>query len=269
MFWKKKGAQKDSKEGRATQDVKQTDPPDTSKDWTQDEHALEMVASTASLSEGASVLRENARLHQDIRDAKKRAMRIWIIVGILIVGNIIMMVAWLGYPKYRLVATLDNQAICEVPIKEQLAITPQTLLQWAADAAVDLYSIDYVNYRLDLQNAARKWLSKNGQASFFQSLDRSRNLRVIVEQRLIVKAIITQVPQLEQEGRLTDSSGRVANYWEVRMPIQMEFYANGNKTPVNTTKYLVTVQIVQTQPTAFNQRGLAIENVLLSPPVPS
>ena len=232
--------------------------------WTDDDAMLEAVASTPSLSEGASVLRENARLHQDLKGAKTRAMRIWIVVA-----NIVLVSAWLNYPKYRVIATLDNRAICEVPVKDRLAVTPNILLQWAADAAVDLYTIDYVNYRRDLQNAARKWLSKNGQASFFKSLDTSRNLKLIEEQRLIVKAMATQVPQLEQEGELVDGDDQRAHYWEVRLPIQLEFYANGNRSPVNTSRYLAVVQIVQTQPNSFNQRGLAIENVLLRPYAPS
>lgn len=237
--------------------------------WTDDDAMLEAVASTPSLSEGASVLRENARLHQDLKGAKKRAMRIWIVVAIIAVANIVLVSAWLNYPKYRVIATLDNRAICEVPVKDRLAVTPNILLQWAADAAVDLYTIDYVNYRRDLQNAARKWLSKNGQASFFKSLDTSRNLKLIEEQRLIVKAMATQVPQLEQEGELVDGDDQRAHYWEVRLPIQLEFYANGNRSPVNTSRYLAVVQIVQTQPNSFNQRGLAIENVLLRPYAPS
>lgn len=232
----------------------------SSLDWRKDDEMLALVGSSPVTSPGGQVIQRNGITFDDIKHLQGQVRRAWTAAGLMALGLIVVGIGFLNYPKYRVIATTDNQAICEVPTEERPRMTKEAVIQWAADAVVELYSYDYVNYRRSLNNAARKWLSTEGQKSFFRTLDGSHNLRLVRDERLIMKAALIEVPQAEFEGNLPTKP-----YMEVRVPVRIEFYANGNRTPAGSSTHIARVQVVQTQANAYNRRGLAIDEIFLYP----
>lgn len=231
--------------------------------WQDDESAVEAIEQDMTPGEGPSVMREVARLSHDLKLAKRRVIRVWsalLILLALLIGVIYWSLAL--NPKYRYIATNDNQAICEVSSETSPRHTPATIVEFAEDAVVNAYTYDYINYRLHINNTLNKWFSEEGRKAYMRSLDQSKNLQTVLDGRLVIKAFATQVPQLEEEGIL---SGTVSQkYWEVRVPIEVGFFANGATTPDKKQHFLAIVTVVQQQSSALNHKGLAIERINLA-----
>ena len=214
-----------------------------------------------SEGEGAAVLREVARLQQENKTLKGRNLRVWSTVAVLSVTFLVTLsagIAW--YPKYRYIPTADNRAICEVTTESDPRVTPATLADYAKDAVVNAYSYDYINYRESLNATAAKWFTENGRKAFLRSLDESGNLERVLKGRLILRAMATKVPQLEEEGRRG-----MQRYWIVQVPVAIEFYSGGDQQPRTRQDFLAAVTIVQTPASATNLKGIAVDSVTLAP----
>lgn len=226
-----------------------------------EEAKLEELVNDMSEGEGAAVLREVARLQQENKTLKGRNLRVWTTVAVLSVtflGTLSAGIAW--YPKYRYIPTADNRAICEVTTEADPRVTPATLADYAKDAVVNAYSYDYINYRESLNATAAKWFTENGRKAFLRSLDESGNLERVLKGRLILRAMATKVPQLEEEGRRG-----LQRYWVVQVPIAIEFYSGGDQQPRTRQDFLAAVTIVQTPASATNLKGIAVDSVTLAP----
>lgn len=221
---------------------------------------LSQLANDLSPGEGASVLREVARLQKETAVLKARNLRIWTaVVGLSATLFVTISAGLIWYPKYRYIATTDNKAICEVSTESSPHVTPATLADFAKDAMVDSYSWDYVNYRERLNAIAATWYTDEGGKAFLETVDKSGNLEKVIKGRLILHAVSTKVPQLEEEGRIGQQ-----RYWIVRVPIAIEFYS-GDSQPKIRQDFLASVTIVQRQASAKNQKGIGVDSVSLAP----
>jgi len=229
-----------------------------------DEAKLDQLASDMTPGEGPAVLREVARLHQENKALKARILRVWTAVGFLSATFFVTISAWIAwFPKYRYIPTTDNQAVCEVSTESEPRVTPATLVEFAKDAVLNAYSYDYVNYRETLNQVAAKWFTSEGRKAFMRSLDESGNLERVIKGRLILRAMATHVPQLEEEGRRG-----FQRYWVVQVPIAIEFYSGNEQQPKTRQDFLAGVTIVQTPPSATNPKGIAVDSITLAPYVP-
>ncbi|WP_240533896.1 DotI/IcmL family type IV secretion protein [Aeromonas veronii] len=132
-------------------------------------------------------------------------------------------------------------------------MTPATLADYAKDAVVNAYSYDYVNYREALNATAAKWFTDDGRKAFLRSLDESGNLERVLKGRLILRAMATKVPQLEEEGRRG-----LQRYWVVQVPVAIEFYSGGDQQPRTRQDFLAGVTIVQTPRRPRTSRALPL-----------
>ena len=233
---------------------------DTDEKATTEEKLLE-IANDASPGAGAAVLREVARLQLENQTLKKRNLRVWgsvVILGLILFVIIAAGVKW--YPKYRYIPTTDNRAICEVSTESDPRVTPATLTDFAKDAVVNAYSYDYINYRESLNSTSAKWFTEEGRKAFLSSLDESGNLERVLKGRLILRAMSTRVPQLEEEGRRG-----LQRYWIVQVPIAIEFYSGGDQQPRSRQDFLAGVTVVQTPASATNLKGIAVDAISLAP----
>lgn len=226
-----------------------------------EEAKLEELANDMSEGEGAAVLREVARLQQENKTLKGRNLRVWSTVAVLSVTFLVTLTAGIAwYPKYRYIPTADNTAICEVTTESDPRVTPATLTDYAKDAVVNAYSYDYINYRESLNATAAKWFTESGRKAFLRSLDESGNLERVLKGRLILRAMATKVPQLEEEGRRG-----MQRFWVVQVPVAIEFYSGGDQQPRTRQDFLAAVTIVQTPASATNLKGIAVDSVTLAP----
>jgi len=224
---------------------------------------LEATISDRGVSAHASIMREVARLELDNQHLKKQNLRVWSAAGslslVLLLGT--GSVFW-WFPKYRFIPTTDNKAICEVNSDSSSTVTPSSLVDNAADAMVESYTYDYINYRETIDRITGKWYTFDGRKGYMKSLDDSGNLERVVKGRLIMRAFKTNAAQLESEGE-DPVSGK--KFWMVHVPLAIEFYVGGSTVPTSTQDFLAEVKVIEMQATAANTKGTGVDNVVLRP----
>lgn len=227
-----------------------------------EERALAMATDESSGSEGAVILRENARLTLEIANAKKQAIKVWSLVAILVGAQIFLLFVWLTmFPKVRYVETRGNEAVCTMTTADSPYLTPTTLAEFAKDAAISSYTYDYVNYERNVTDAANKFYTEDGRAAYLTTLDTSGNLEKVIKGRMVQRAYALKAPQLEEQG-MRDPTTR---YWVVTVPMSIEFYVGGSDTPRTKQDFISTVTLVSVKPSAANIKGVGVESMILKP----
>ena len=207
------------------------------------------------------ILQQNADLKLSVLDLKSRNRKVWTAVILLILTICGLVFVWLNYfPKYKYIVTTNNAAVCEAGTLNAPLATPASLTAFAADAAVNSYTYDYVNYRQDLNRIANAYYTPNGRKAFFDTLDNSQNLKKVIEGRYILKSYIFQAPQLQEEGV---KGGRP--FWIVMVPMRIEFYTGSLNKPTNSQTFMARVILIQEPATAANLKGIAVDGITLSP----
>lgn len=131
--------------------------------------------------------------------------------------------------------------------------------QWASQAAIAAYSYNFVNYQQELQ-AASEFFTPTGWDSFLNALSQSRNLRAVIEKKLVVSAVATAVPTIIKKGWLYgDNNGPWS--WRVQMPILVTYQSGTVREQENN---IVTLLIVRVS-TLNNPRGIGIEQFIVEP----
>jgi intracellular multiplication protein IcmL len=213
-----------------------------------------------TVGSAATTLRENADLRVALAYERQRNFRLW---GAVLVLVFLLSFVFLGvvavFPKYRYIATIDNQAVCEVGTENNPRITPEVLTEYAKDATIDLYTYSFVDWRERINAAINKWMTDSGRIGFLSGLESTGNLERVRKGRLILKSMATAVPQLEEKGY-----DGITRFWVVRVPIALEFYSAQSDKPISTQHYLAAVKIVEVPPTARNVKGIAVEQLVLA-----
>ena len=209
----------------------------------------------------SQIMQQNADLKLSVLDLKSRNRKVWTAVILLILTICGLVFVWLNYfPKYKYIVTTNNAAVCEAGTLNAPLATPASLTAFAADAAVNSYTYDYVNYRQDLNRIANAYYTPNGRKAFFDTLDNSQNLKKVIEGRYILKSYIFQAPQLQEEGV---KGGRP--FWIVMVPMRIEFFTGSLNMPTNSQSFMARVILIQEPATAANLKGIAVDGITLSP----
>jgi intracellular multiplication protein IcmL len=228
------------------------------------EDAAKLEALTLDMTEGESpaVLREISRLQLENKNLKSRLLRVWFSVAFLSATLLVIVWAVLDwYPKYRYIATTNNDAICEITADSEPRVSDASLGEFAREAIVNSFSYDYINYRETLNNAMNKWFTTPGKRAFQKSLAETGNIKTVLAARLIQRTMATHTPSVAEEG----VRGFNEKYWVVKLPIAIEFFTGGNTQPQSRQNFLASVVIVQVTASALNMKGIAIDTITLSP----
>jgi len=232
-------------------------------DALQEENRLAKIATDPSEGEAASVLREVARMQLENAHLKRRNLRVWSANVVLAAGIVIVATGALYvFPKYRYIPTTNNQAICEVTPESAPRVSAADVTNYAKDAVLNSYSYDYVNYRSVINEVASRWYTEFGREAFMKGLDASGNLRRVIDGRLILRSTATRTPQLEE---ISPATG-ITQSWTVVVPIAIEFFVGGADKPLSRQEFRASVKVVRVSASAANQKGIAVESVVLMPP---
>lgn len=207
-----------------------------------------------------NVARENEDLRSKVKST--RQLIIYLAIGLIASGLLlaVMIFAWLNYPKYTVVQTVDNSALCEISPQTNPLLTDVAIEDFAKNAVLHAYTFDYVNYRDQINQSTTRFFTTEGRAAFNRALRNSGSLDHIVNNNLIMKAHSTQGAQIEEKG--LDQFGKP--FWIVRMPIRTEFFT-GATNPVDKENFIAQVRVVTAQRDAFNPRGLGVHSLTLRP----
>ena len=123
---------------------------------------------------------------------------------------------------------------------------------WTVNAVQSAYSLDYINYRAQLQNA-EKYFTSYGWSKYMQALTASSNLVALTERKQIVIATVVGQPKILAQGILGGSYA-----WKYSMPLLVT-YSQPPYDDKNQYSNAVDVSvIVQRKPILQGDKGLGI-----------
>jgi len=160
-------------------------------------------------------------------------------------------------PKPSYFATNENGTLNELIPLDVPYISQELLLSFADQAAVTAYSFDFLNYEQELQQA-KKYFTEAGFTNFMGALQASGNLKVVQDKRLVVKAVVTDIPVILKEGVLP---GTHQYAWQVQIPMLVQYISASEKIeqPIVATLLIVRVSTLDTR------QGIAIASFTIAP----
>lgn len=125
-------------------------------------------------------------------------------------------------------------------------VSQDALLQWATQAAISVYTFDYVNYKSALQDASH-YFSPQGWSLFQNNLQPVLN--TVLDKKLKLSAVAVGAPVIVEQGPL------LGHYsWALRIPILVSYES---ATEVQQQSLLVSM-VVSRVSTLTTTKGISI-----------
>lgn len=185
------------------------------------------------------------------RDGYRNLLRLAVLQSLIILGLVgaMFFVIQIHQPENRYFATTeDGRLIPMVGLNEPNLSTP-ALMSWVAQAATEVMTFGFNDYRRRLQEASRNF-TRRGWESFTSALQRSRIIEMVEANQQVVTSAPRGAPVLQSEGAV---AGRYQ--WVVQVPLVVT-YQSGQRT--KNDNMLVTVVVVRV-PRLETPNGVGIE----------
>lgn len=176
----------------------------------------------------------------------QRLLRFLLIMTVanLILGAILVYLA-VNIPRPSTFASFENTTSPLAPLSEPI-VSQKALLEWASQAAISVYNVDYLNYQKQLA-ANANYFSPQGW-DLFQN-DFRQILSTIVGQKLRASAVLTGPPVIIERGPLL---GRYS--WKIRMPLLITYES---ASEIRSTPIMVDMLVMRVS-TLESPKGIAI-----------
>jgi intracellular multiplication protein IcmL len=191
------------------------------------------------------------------RDGYRTILRIAIIEAIIILGLIMMMFFVVSNSKPENIyfaTTNDGRLIPMVALNEPNLSTP-ALMSWSAQAATEVMTFGFNDYRRRLQDASRNF-TRTGWASFTGALEKARILEMVQQNQQVATAAPRSAPVLVSEGI---ANGRYQ--WTVEVPMVVTYQAGSQTRADNLIVTLVIVRVSKLE----SANGVGIEQWVAQP----
>lgn len=152
-------------------------------------------------------------------------------------------------PENRYFATTeDGRLVPMVGLNEPNLSTP-ALVSWAAQAATEVMTFGFNDYRRRLQESSRNF-TRTGWNSFTKALGKSRIIETVESQNYLVTAVADSAPLIVSEGL---KNGRYQ--WIVEVPITVTYQAQN----ATQTKHSLVRMLLVRVPRLESASGVGIE----------
>ena len=185
------------------------------------------------------------------RDGYRTLLKLALLEGIIIIGLILAMFFLISSskPEDRYFATTnDGRLVPMVSLSEPNLSTP-ALMSWTAQAATEVMTFGFHDYRRRLQEASRNF-TRIGWASFTTALEKSRIMEMVEQNQQVVTAVPTSAPVLISEGVV---NGRYQ--WQVELPMVINYQAGSSSRADNLILTLIIVRVSKLE----SPNGVGIE----------
>ncbi len=191
------------------------------------------------------------------RDGYRSLLKLAMIQSIVILALIGAMyfVVNNNQPENRYFATTEDGRLVPMIALSQPNLSTPALLSWVAQAATEVMTFGFNDYRRRLQSASRNF-TRRGWESFTQALQKSRIIERVEANQQVVTAAPQGAPILQSESAV---AGRYQ--WVVQLPMVLT-YQSGNKRI--SDRLLVTLVIVRV-PRLESPNGVGIEQWIAVP----
>ena len=178
-----------------------------------------------------------------------------LLLSILVNAGLVSVVFWklTHPPQPRYFATSVNDRITPLFPLGKPNQSDSAVLQWANQAAIAMYSYNWVNFRQELR-ASSEFFTSDGWDAFLEALTTSNILNEIRAKKLVVSAVATRAPVILQKGVI---NGRYS--WRVQMPILVTFQSAG---AFDQRTYVVTM-LIRRVSTLNSPRGIGISQIIM------
>ena len=168
-------------------------------------------------------------------------------------------ILWNKPPNFKFIITDQFGEVLNVDTLNESLHPNGFVINWAIDAIARLYSIDYVNYRAQLQSQ-RHNLTTRGWNNFQDAMKISGNFQAILGNQYITTAIPTSSGTIIKTGSI---QRRYA--WKVKIPLKIVYRTSNDasKLSQNTiTQNLDMLVTVIRVPRYLNSTGLGIRAIV-------
>lgn len=190
------------------------------------------------------------------RDGRQRIrLAILLLLLVNLVLGATLAYRYLNPPKPQYFPTTAAGVMITIHPLTDPVVTKSFVLQWAANKVRKVFSLDYIHWREQLQEASSAFTT-GGWQNFLDSLKKSNNLKTLTSLKMVSNAKITGSPRVTMTGVV---SGHYA--WKINMPILITFQNAKRTIPLPLDVTLIVLRMpVQKYPDR-----IAINNFL---PVP-
>lgn len=185
------------------------------------------------------------------RDGYRNLLRLAVLQSLVIIGLVgaIFFVVQTHQPENRYFATTEDGRLVPLVPLNQPNLSGPALMSWVAQAATEVMTFGFNDYRRRLQEASRNF-TRSGWESFTEAMERARIIETVEANQQVVSAAPEAAPILVSEGVV---NGRYQ--WVIEMPLRVS-YQSGNR--VQSNSLLVTLVVVRV-PRLESPNGVGIE----------
>lgn len=188
------------------------------------------------------------------RDAYRRVIFALIMLFLINVGLLVtILVKVFNPPQPQYFATTADGRIIPTHQLTDPVVSDAFVSQWVANAVRQSFSVDYIHWRKQLQDASVNF-TPDGWRYFLDALKKSNNLNTLQSMKLVSSATIVSAPRITAKMVV---GKRYA--WKVELPLLIT-YTDGKKTNINMPMK-VSVIVVREPVKDYPQR-IAINNFL-------
>lgn len=191
------------------------------------------------------------------RDGYRMALRIAVVQSFIILGLIgaMFFVIQVHQPENRFFATTEDGRVIPMVALNQPNLSSPALLSWVAQAATEVMTFGFNDYRRRLQEASRNF-TRRGWESFTTALQRARIIESIEANSQVITAAPRGAPILKSEGIINGQY-----QWVVQIPMVLT-YQSGSRT--RSDNWMVTLVIVRV-PRLESPNGVGIAQWIATP----
>ncbi len=155
-------------------------------------------------------------------------------------------------PQYF--ATTADGRIIKISALDDPAVSDDFVVQWAAESLRKSFSLDYLHWKNQLQEAQRNF-TPDGWNYFTDALKKSNNLTTLVDLKMVSNVEVTSSPEIITKAVV---GGHYA--WNIKIPVLLTF-TNGKKTIRTPIDFTV---IVLRESAQYYPQKIAINNIFYS-----
>ena len=160
------------------------------------------------------------------------------------------------FPLKTWIWTKDARAVCDARSISVPSVAAARVKDFAAGAAVELNSYDYLSNPRILSAATEKYMTAAGRVAFYAALQESGFVQTVEKNYMVLESVSSGPPYIRKEGV---RPGDKRYFWEVEVPIRLFFYVRGDFKPDNR---IMVVTVVQVEPSPTNQNGIAVDGIV-------
>ena len=188
------------------------------------------------------------------RDAYRRVVFVLVLLFLINTGLIgTILIQFFNPPAPQYFATTADGRVINTHTLSDPVVSNAFVTQWTANAVRKAFSVDYVHWRKQLQDASANF-TPDGWRYFLDALKASNNLNTLQARKMVSSATLTAAPQITGEMVV---DGHYA--WKVEMPLLIT-YTDGGESPI-TMPWRVSIIVIRVPVHDYPQR-IAINNFL-------